>query len=75
MLATNDPIDKGLREKLKETFQGMMCALYKEEGASLRIGILAEPAAQEFIGTHTNALDSSFQQVEMSDIMRQRLSS
>ena len=74
VLATNDPIDKGLREKLKETFQGMMRALYKEEGASLRIGILAEPAAQEFIGTHTNALDSSFQQVEMSDIMRQRLS-
>lgn len=52
----------------------MMRALYKEEGASLRIGIVAEPAAQEFIGAHTDALDSSFRQVEMSDIMRQKLS-
>lgn len=52
----------------------MMRALYKEEGASLRIGILAEPAAQEFIGAHADALDSSFRKVEMSDIMRQRLS-
>ena len=73
-LAANDPIDKGLREKLKEAFKTMMRALYKEEGASFRIGILAEPAAQEFIGAHTDALDSSFRQVEMSDIMRQRLS-
>lgn len=73
-LSTNDPIDKGLREKLKEAFKVMMRALYKEEGASLRIGILAEPAAQEFIGAHTDALDSSFHKVEMSDIMRQRLS-
>ena len=73
-LSTNDPIDKGLREKLKEAFKVMMRALYKEEGASLRIGILAEPAAQEFIGAHTDALDSSFHKVKMSDIMRQRLS-
>ena len=52
----------------------MMRALYKEEGASLRIGILAEPAAQEFIGLHADTLDGSFKQVEMSDLMRQRLS-
>lgn len=52
----------------------MMRALYKEEGASLRIGILAEPAAQEFIGLHSDTLNNSFQQVEMSDIMRKRLS-
>ena len=74
VLASNEPIDKDLREKLKEAFKTMMRALYKEEGASLRIGILTEPAAQEFIGTHTDALDSSFRKVEMSDIMRQRLS-
>lgn len=73
-LAANDPIGKGLREKLKEAFKAMMRALYQEEGASLRIGILAEPAAQEFIGAHADALDSSFRQVEMSDIMRRRLS-
>ena len=51
-----------------------MRALYKEEGASLRIGILVEPAAQEFISLHTDTLNGSFKQVEMSDIMRQRLS-
>ena len=51
-----------------------MRALYKEEGASLRIDILAEPAAQEFISLHTDTLNGSFKQVEMSDIMRRRLS-
>lgn len=72
--ASYDPIDKGLREKLKDAFKSMMRALYKEKGASLRIGILAEQAAQEFIGAHADALDSSFRQVEMSDVMRKRLS-
>ena len=61
-------------EDLRQKFEGMMRALYQEEGASLRIGILAEPAAQEFIGLHADTLDGSFKQVEMSDIMRQRLS-
>lgn len=61
-------------EDLRQKFEGMMRALYQEEGASLRIGILAEPAAQEFIGLHAETLDGSFKQVEMSDIMRQRLS-
>lgn len=61
-------------EDLRQKFEGMMRALYKEEGASLRIGILAEPAAQEFIGLHADTLDGSFKQVEMSDIMRRRLS-
>lgn len=61
-------------EDLRQKFEGMMRALYKEEGASLRIGILAEPAAQEFIGLHADTLDGSFKQVEMSDVMRRRLS-
>lgn len=51
----------------------MMSALYKEEGASLRIGILAEHSAQEFITAHSDALDSSFATVGMSDVMRRRL--
>lgn len=61
-------------EDLRQKFEGMMRALYKEEGASLRIDILAEPAAQEFISLHTDTLNGSFKQVEMSDIMRRRLS-
>ena len=72
-LASEDSIGQELRKKIEEAFHGMMSALYKEEGASLRIGILAEPAAQEFIGAHAEALDSSFQTVEMSDLMRRRL--
>ena len=51
----------------------MMSALYKEEGASLRVEILKEPAATEFIDTHAAILDSAFENTEMSDILRQRL--
>ena len=72
-MAMAEPADGKLREKLKEAFRAMMTALYKEEGASLRIGFLAEQPAQEFIGTHAGVLDGSFQQVQMSDTMRRRL--
>ena len=51
----------------------MMKILYKVEGSQFRIEILEKTQVQEFIDTHAKALDSSFQQVEMSDIMRQRL--
>lgn len=51
----------------------MMSALYKQEGANLDINILASDEAQQFINTHAAVLDSTFQKVEMSDGMRQRL--
>lgn len=51
----------------------MMQILYKVEGSQFRVEILEKTQVQEFIDTHAKALDSSFQQVEMSDIMRQRL--
>ena len=72
-LASDDSIDAELRQKIEKAFGSMMSALYREEGASLRIGILAEPEAQQFIEAHAGALDSSFRQVAMSDFMRQRL--
>ena len=50
-----------------------MKALYKEKGAQLRIEIIQEKEVQDFIDTHAETLDSSFQQVKMSDAMRQRL--
>ena len=50
-----------------------MQTLYKVEGSQFRIEILETPKMQEFIDTHSAALDSSFQQVKMSDAMRQRL--
>ncbi len=50
-----------------------MKALYSEEGSQLRIDILAEPDAQNFITTHASILDSAMQRAPLSDIMRQRL--
>ena len=51
----------------------MMKVLYKVEGAQFRIEILKTTKIQGFIEAHAEALDSSFRQVEMSDIMRRRL--
>lgn len=53
---------------------GMMRALFKSSGSEFSIDIVADPAVQEFIGSHSSALDASMQKVEMSDIMRRRLS-
>lgn len=62
-----------LRAELSRLFDGMMETLYKQEGANLNITILETPKTQEFIEAHAGALDSSFKQVEMSDLMRRRL--
>ena len=51
----------------------MMKTLYKEQGSQFRIDLLETPKMQEFIETHADALNSGFQQVKMSDAMRQRL--
>lgn len=51
-----------------------MRALFGEHGASLRIGIIAEEPAQQFIQEHAAILDSSFAEVRMSDTLRQSLS-
>ncbi len=51
----------------------MMKLLFREKGAEFRVEILAEPAVQDFIGTHASVLDSAFTKVEMSDAMRRRL--
>ena len=50
-----------------------MSALHSERGASLRIGILGEPEVADFIDTHADILDSSFEKARMSDAMRERL--
>ena len=69
----NNSPEHQLRELLQR-FRNMMRALFNEKGASLRIEILAEKPAQDFIRTHTDTLDSAFRQVEMSHTMRQQLS-
>lgn len=52
----------------------MMRALHKEQGATLRIEIMADKPVQDFIDTHADILDSSSASVKMSDDMRTRLS-
>ncbi len=58
---------------VREKFERMMKVLFRQEGASLEIGILASEEAQDFIETHSSVLNGSFRQVEMSDAMRKRL--
>lgn len=50
-----------------------MKALFKEQGASLRVEILSEPEVTDFIDAHAAVLDSGFEQVKMSDKMRESL--
>ena len=50
-----------------------MRALFREEGASLRIELLEDPEVMGFIDEHAAILDSGFETVEMSDRMRSRL--
>lgn len=51
----------------------MMHTLFKQEGASFNIEIMADKPVQDFIEAHASVLDSGFQKVEMSDAMRRRL--
>lgn len=69
---TQKPTDEQ-QEELRRMFNNMMKALFKQDGATLDISILASKQGQDFINTHARTLDSSFKQVEMSDAMRRRL--
>ena len=51
----------------------MMRTLYSQKDSQFRIEVMAEPKIQNFISAHAEALDSTFSQVPMSAIMRQRL--
>lgn len=62
------------RQRIREKFEGMMHALHQEQGATLRIEILADDPIREFIDTHADVLDASSKNVKMSDDMRSRLS-
>lgn len=61
------------QEELRRMFDKMMKALFKQDGATLDISILASKEGQDFINAHARTLDTSFKQVEMSDAMRRRL--
>lgn len=51
----------------------MMQILYKVEGSQFRIEILEKPKIQDFINAHASVLDSSFEKVDISPVMRERL--
>lgn len=72
-LADENAIDKKLLAKLRERFSRMMSALFKEDGAQLRIEILNEPEISDFIDTHTEILSSPLQESGMSELMKTRL--
>ena len=50
-----------------------MKALHRQEGAFLEISILQSEEAQDFINAHAGILDSAFNDIPMSDRMRERL--
>ena len=62
-----------IQSRLSGKFSKMMKGLFRQKGAQLDINILASDEAQDFINTHAGILDSSFEKVEMSDKMRERL--
>lgn len=65
--------EEKIRTQLSELFDGMMQTLFRQQGAHLDIEILETPKMQEFIEAHASVLDSSFEKVKMSDLMRRRL--
>lgn len=66
-------LDKAVGKKISGLFDGMMEAVYKTQGGSFSIDLLAAPQVREFIGEHASVLDSSFAKVEMPEAMRRRL--
>lgn len=53
----------------------MMTALFRQKGAIMDVNIIASNEAQQFINTHADILNSSFNSVKMTDGMRRRLQS
>ena len=58
---------------MTELFTGMMKTVFSQKGAQFTVELLESPKVQEFIGAHAKVLDTSFEKVEMSDLMRRRL--
>ena len=73
-LADEDKLKQNpLYNAIKTKFDNLMKALFHQKGAQLDIHILEEKEAQSFINTHAQLLDSSFEKVEMTDKMKERL--
>lgn len=60
-------------EEVSKGFKDAMKALFHQKGSSFSIDIMADENVQSLIEAHTSVLDRNLQRLEMSDLMRQRL--
>lgn len=60
-------------EDISKGFKDAMKALFHQKGSSFSINIMADENVQSLIEAHTSVLDRNLQRLEMSDLMRQRL--
>lgn len=60
-------------EEVSKGFKNAMKVLFNQKGSSFSIDIMADKNVQSLIEAHATVLDRNLQSVEMSDIMRQRL--
>lgn len=60
-------------EDISKGFKDAMKVIFNQKGSSFSIDILADKNVQNLIEAHTSVLDRNLQRLEMSDLMRQRL--
>lgn len=60
-------------EEVSKGFKDAMKALFHQKGSSFSIDIMADENVQSLIEAHTSVLDRNLQRLEISDLMRQRL--
>lgn len=72
-IAGRKELEDEVKKNMTELFTGMMKTVFSQKGAQFTVELLEAPKVQEFIGAHAKVLDSSFEKVEMSELMRRRL--
>lgn len=60
-------------EEVSKGFKDAMKAIFNQKGSSFSIDIMADGNVQNLIEAHPGVLDRNLQRLEMSDLMRQRL--
>lgn len=60
-------------EEISKGFKDAMKAVFNQNGSSFSIDIMADGNVQNLIEAHTDVLNRNIERLEMSDLMRQRL--
>lgn len=60
-------------EEVSKGFKDAMKAIFNQKGSSFSIDIMVDGNVQNLIEAHAGVLDRNLQRLEMSDLMRQRL--